>query len=75
MSTPPTPIATPEEILAVYTEILRTGKPSEQLKAGESLAKYLPMETLAPPKQDNQAVDDLVALVKEMEARELPPLD
>lgn len=68
-------IATPEEILSVYTTILRTGKPSEQLKAGESLAKYLPMDSLQPPRQDEQAVKDLVAMVEEMEKKGLPPLE
>jgi len=70
----PEPIATPEEILEIYTSILRHGKPTEQLKAGESLAKYLPMESLNPPRQNESAAADLVALVDAMKSLPLPPL-
>lgn len=70
----PEDIATPAEILATYTEILRHGKPSEQLKAGESLAKYLPMTELCDKPQNDQAVEDLIRMVEQMADKPLPPL-
>ena len=39
--TPRSPcIATPEEVLEVFTQVMHSDKPSEQLKAAEQLAKY-----------------------------------
>lgn len=71
----PEEIATPAEILATYTDILRHGKPSEQLKAGENLAKYLPMTELAERPQNDQAILDLIDMVDQMTDKPLPPLD
>lgn len=33
-------IATPEEVLEVFTQVMHSDKPSEQLKAAEQMAKY-----------------------------------
>jgi len=71
---PISPIATPAEILAVYTTILRTGKPSEQLKAGENLSKYLPMETLLRPEEDRKAEQDIVAMIERITREEMEAL-
>ena len=37
---PPVGIATPDEVLATFTELMRSDKASERLKAAEQLAKY-----------------------------------
>ena len=37
---PQPPIATPDEVLATFTELMRGDKSSERLKAAEQLAKY-----------------------------------
>lgn len=48
------PIATPEEVLAILTNLLRGSKSAEQLRAAEHLAKHFgmlsPREETAPAK-------------------------
>lgn len=39
-NTPVPEIATPEEVLATFTELMRGEKSAERLKAAEQLAKY-----------------------------------
>lgn len=47
-------IATPDEVLETFTLVMRSDKPSDQLKAAEHLAKYhslfSPREETAAPK-------------------------
>ena len=45
-------IATPEEVLATFTELMRGEKSAERLKAAEQLAKY---HSLFAPKEDAAA--------------------
>ena len=47
-------IATPEEVLATFTQLMRSEKTSEQLKAAEQLAKY---HSLFSPKEVDDAPD------------------
>lgn len=42
-------IATPEEVLATFTELMRGDKSAERLKAAEQLAKY---HSLFAPKEE-----------------------
>ena len=58
-------IATPDEVLATFTELLRGEKSAERLKAAEQLAKY---HCLFTPKEEGidlaqaaNAVDEAVA--------------
>ncbi len=48
--TPERDIATPDEVLATFTELLRGDKSAERLKAAEQLAKY---HSLFSPKEDD----------------------
>ena len=52
--TPGMDIATQEEVLATFTELLRGDKTAERLKAAEQLAKY---HSLFAPKADEDAPD------------------
>ena len=63
-NTPGPDIATPEEVLATFTELMRSEKSSEKLKAAEQLAKY---HSLFAPK-DNEAPPDLSAAATAVEA-------
>ena len=45
-------IATPEEVLATFTELMRGEKSAERLKSAEQLAKY---HSLFAPKEDAAA--------------------
>ena len=48
--TPERDIATPDEVLGTFTELLRGDKSAERLKAAEQLAKY---HSLFSPKEDD----------------------
>lgn len=48
--TPERDIATPDEVLATFTELLRGDKSAERLKAAEQLAKY---HSLFSPKEED----------------------
>ena len=50
--TPERDIATPDEVLATFTELLRGDKSAERLKAAEQLAKY---HSLFSPKEEGAA--------------------
>ena len=52
--TPGRDIATPDEVLATFTELLRGDKSAERLKAAEQLAKY---HSLFSPKEEDAAPD------------------
>lgn len=52
--TPERDIATPDEVLATFTELLRGDKSAERLKAAEQLAKY---HSLFSPKAEDGAPD------------------
>lgn len=56
------PIATPDEVLATFTELMRGDKSAERLKAAEQLAKY---HSLFAPKESG---GDLSAAAAEVEA-------
>lgn len=62
---PPTPIASPDEVLATFTELMRGDKSAERLKAAEQLAKYhslfTPKEEAIDLTQAASAVDEAVA--------------
>ena len=45
-------IATPDEVLATFTELMRGEKSAERLKAAEQLAKY---HSLFVPKEESAA--------------------
>lgn len=45
-------IATPDEVLATFTELMRGEKSAERLKAAEQLAKY---HSLFSPKEESAA--------------------
>ncbi len=45
-------VATPEEVLATFTELMRSEKSAERLKAAEQLAKY---HSLFAPKEEEAA--------------------
>ena len=45
-------IATPDEVLATFTELMRGAKSAERLKAAEQLAKY---HSLFAPKEESAA--------------------
>ena len=63
-------IATPDEVLATFTELLRGDKSAERLKAAEQLAKY---HSLFSPKEEaadlTQAASAVEAAVADMRAR------
>ena len=58
-------IATPEEVLASFTELMRGEKSAERLKAAEQLAKYhslfTPKEDGTEPSEAAEAVEAAVA--------------
>ena len=58
-------IATPDEVLATFTELMRGEKSAERLKAAEQLAKYhslfAPKEDAAEPSEAAAAVEAAVA--------------
>nr|MBR4280279.1 hypothetical protein [Clostridia bacterium] len=58
-------IATPDEVLATFTELMRGEKSAERLKAAEQLAKYhslfAPREDAADPSAAAAAVEAAVA--------------
>ena len=58
-------IATPDEVLATFTELMRGDKSAERLKAAEQLAKYhslfSPKEDTADPSEAAAAVEAAVA--------------
>ena len=54
-------IATPEEVLATFTELMRGEKSAERLKAAEQLAKY---HSLFTPKEEAAISSDTAAAVE-----------
>ena len=54
-------IATPEEVLATFTELMRGEKSAERLKAAEQLAKY---HSLFAPKADTADPSEAAAAVE-----------
>ncbi len=64
---PAPPIATPDEVLATFTELMRGEKSAERLKAAEQLAKYhslfTPREEAADPTEAAAAVEAAVAAI------------
>ena len=56
-------IATPDEVLATFTELMRGDKSSERLKAAEQLAKY---HSLFAPKEE--AAADMTEAASAVEA-------
>lgn len=60
-------IATPDEVLATFTELMRGDKSAERLKAAEQLAKY---HSLFSPKEEaadlTQAASAVEAAVADM---------
>ena len=60
-------IATPEEVLATLTELMRGEKSAERLKAAEQLAKYhslfTPKEDAGLPSESAAAVEAAVASI------------
>ena len=60
-------IATPDEVLATFTELMRGEKSAERLKAAEQLAKYhslfSPTEDAADPTEAATAVEAAVASI------------
>lgn len=52
------PIATPEEVLAILTNLLRSDKAAEQLRAAEHLAKHYGILT---PREEAQAGKSAIA--------------
>lgn len=66
----PPDIATPDEVLATFTELMRGEKSAERLKAAEQLAKY---HSLFSPKEQSadlaQAASAVEAAVADILAR------
>ena len=54
-------IATPDEVLATFTELMRGEKSAERLKAAEQLAKY---HSLFVPKEEAAIPSDAAAEVE-----------
>lgn len=54
-------IATPDEVLATFTELMRGDKSAERLKAAEQLAKY---HSLFAPKEEAAIPTDAAAEVE-----------
>ena len=54
-------IATPDEVLATFTELMRGEKSAERLKAAEQLAKY---HSLFAPKEEAAISPDAAAEVE-----------
>lgn len=57
----PADIATPDEVLATFTELMRGEKSAERLKAAEQLAKY---HSLFTPKEEADMSADAAAEVE-----------
>ncbi len=61
-------IATPDEVLATFTELMRGEKSSERLKAAEQLAKYhslfTPREEAIDLTEAASEVDAAVAVIR-----------
>lgn len=57
----PSEIATPDEVLATFTELMRGEKSAERLKAAEQLAKY---HSLFSPKEEEVAASTAAAEVE-----------
>lgn len=61
-------IATPVEVLATFTELMRGEKSAERLKAAEQLAKYHSLfaakEEAAPPSEAAAEVEAAVAAIQ-----------
>lgn len=55
-------IATPEEVLATFTELMRGDKSAERLKAAEQLAKY---HSLFTQKEEVADLGDAAVAVEE----------
>lgn len=64
-------IATPDEVLETFTQLMRSEKTSEQLKAAEQLAKY---HSLFTPKETegfkSELIAEIEAAVQEIAARQ-----
>lgn len=54
-------IATPDEVLATFTELMRGEKSAERLKAAEQLAKY---HSLFTPKEEAPDLTETAAAVE-----------
>ena len=63
--TPGRDIATPDEVLATFTELMRGEKSAERLKAAEQLAKY---HSLFAPKEESASADMSAAAMAVEEA-------
>ncbi len=71
--TPPD-IATPDEVLETFTQLMRGEKPSEQLKAAEQLAKYHSLFTVKEEGSPAAAViEEIEAAVKQIQASACMP--
>lgn len=57
----PAEIATPDEVLATFTELMRGDKSAERLKAAEQLAKY---HSLFAPKEEAAISSEAAAEVE-----------
>ena len=55
-------IATPDEVLETFTQLMRSEKTSEQLKAAEQLAKY---HSLFTPREEATIRPELIAEINE----------
>lgn len=64
-------IATPDEVLETFTQLMRSEKTSEQLKAAEQLAKY---HSLFTPRESTgfkpELIAEIEAAVREIAARQ-----
>lgn len=67
-------IATPEEVLATLTDLMRGDKPSEKIKAAEHLAKHYGILTPTEEKADvkPEIVEEIDAALRAMEAQHGP---
>ena len=66
-------IATPDEVLATFTELMRGEKSAERLKAAEQLAKY---HSLFAPKEDARSdLTEAASAVEEAVAQILAQRD
>lgn len=55
-------IATPDEVLETFTQLMRSEKTSEQLKAAEQLAKY---HSLFSPRESAGFRPEMIAQIEE----------
>ena len=67
-------IATPDEVLATFTELMRGEKSAERLKAAEQLAKYhslfVPKEEVSIPSEAAAEVEAAVAAILAQQQRD-----